>query len=269
MSKMIIFTDLDGTLLNHKSYDYKAVLPLLERLKSLDIPVVLNSSKTLSELDEWKLKLKLSTPVIAENGGVMTVPSLSKKGEEKILIGRPYEEIRSFIKHLRKRHGWQFEGFGDWTLSGVMNHTGLHSKEALLATEREVTEPILWQDSEANLEAFKAALEKENLTLKKGGRFYHVMGHHDKADAMHFLVNKEYFSDNKDCVIVALGDSDNDIAMLNYADVPIVICNPSGKGLNIQNAIYTDSEAPFGWVEAIEKVLETPFDQFSRKLKGE
>jgi len=46
VSKMIIFTDLDGTLLNHKSYDYKAVLPLLERLKSLDIPVVLNSSKT-------------------------------------------------------------------------------------------------------------------------------------------------------------------------------------------------------------------------------
>jgi len=101
VSKMIIFTDLDGTLLNHKSYDYKAVLPLLERLKSLDIPVVLNSSKTLSELDEWKSKLKLSTPVIAENGGVMTVSSLSKKGEEKILIGRPYEEIRSFIKHLR------------------------------------------------------------------------------------------------------------------------------------------------------------------------
>lgn len=268
MSKLIIFTDLDGTLLNHSTYDYEAVLPMFERLKQLGIPVVLNSSKTLSELEEWKSKLKLDTPVIAENGGVMTVPDASLKSEEKVLIGHPYQEIRSYIEHLRDVHGWQFEGFGDWTLSEVMNHTGLHHKEALLATEREVTEPILWHDSDENLQRFKDALEQTQLTLKKGGRFYHVMGKHDKADAMHFLVNKEYFSCGRDCVVMALGDSDNDIAMLNYADIPIVISNPAGKGIEIPSAVYTDSEAPDGWIEAVEAVLAKPETELTKSSRG-
>lgn len=268
MSKLIIFTDLDGTLLNHNTYDYEVVLPMFDRLKRLGIPVVLNSSKTLSELEEWKSKLKLDTPVIAENGGVMTVPATSSQAAEKVLIGHPYKDIRSYIKHLRKRHDWQFEGFGDWTLSQVMNHTGLHHKEALLATEREVTEPIFWQDSEENLQRFKEALAEEHLTLKKGGRFYHVMGKHDKADAMHFLVNKEYFSCGRDCVVMALGDSDNDIAMLNYADIPIVISNPAGKGIEIPSAIYTDAEAPHGWIEAVEAVLAKPENELTKSSRG-
>lgn len=259
MSKLIIFTDLDGTLLNHSSYDYAAVRPLLERLAQWDIPVVLNSSKTLSELEAWRSHLQLRTPVIAENGGVMTLPTESGQ-EEKVLIGRPYEEIRTTLQHLREQQAWQFEGFGDWTLSEVMNHTGLHRKEALLATEREVTEPIVWQDSEAALAEFKAALAEQNLTLKKGGRFQHVMGRHDKADAMHFLVNKEYFSCGRDCVVMALGDSDNDVAMLKYADIAIVIANAAGQRLHLPNASYSTLEAPHGWVEAVASVFARPGD---------
>lgn len=266
MSQMVIFTDLDGTLLNHDDYDYACVCPLLNNLKAMGIPVVLNSSKTLSELEEWQLKLKLDTPIIAENGGIICMPKTAEQASSHILIGRPYDEIRSYIKHLRKRHGWKFEGFGDWTVSEVMNHTSLHSKEAVLATEREVTEPIIWQDNELNLEAFKKELAKEKLMLKKGGRFYHVMGRHDKADAMQFLINKEYFSSGQDCVVVALGDSENDVSMLNYADIAVVMPNASGKNLNIANAIYIETPAPKGWVQAIEGILES--EQFTNKIKG-
>lgn len=253
MSQLVIFTDLDGTLLNHHNYDYEGICPLLSELKTQGIPVILNSSKTLAELDQWQQKLALEPPVIAENGGVVLLPD----GEttSKVLIGRPYAEIRSILKHLRKVNGWEFEGFGDWTVADVMNKTGLRAKEATLAKEREVTEPILWQDSEEHMQKFLALLEQEDLTLKKGGRFYHVMGKHDKADAMQFLVNKEYFSCGSLCKIVALGDSDNDLAMLNYADIALVLPAASGKRLEVNGAIYIEEAAPQGWVSAVRSVV--------------
>ena len=48
--RLIIFSDLDGTLLDHNNYDWSAAKPAMERLSASDIPVVLNSSKTISEI---------------------------------------------------------------------------------------------------------------------------------------------------------------------------------------------------------------------------
>lgn len=253
MNQLVIFTDLDGTLLNHKSYDYEAVCPLLKHLKSLDIPVILNSSKTLSELEEWQQKLELPPPIIAENGGVVAVPN--EDSAQIIHIGRPYNEIREVLLDIRTKFGWKFEGFGDWTLADVMNHTGLKAHEASLAKEREAVEPILWNDSEETFELFEQKLAEKDLFLKRGGRFWHVMGNHDKADAMQFLVNKEYFSCGTDCKIVALGDSDNDLSMLNYANIAIVLPRAKGEPLEVKGAIYVTEEAPEGWVRAVEQVL--------------
>lgn len=253
---MIIFTDLDGTLLNHHSYDYQAVLPVLERLKSFQIPVILNSSKTLSELDEWQTKLELNTPMIAENGGVMRISS-NQEPYKKVQLGVSYEHIRSVLKHIRVEFDWQFEGFGDWSLADVMNHTQLHSKQALKAIEREASEPIIWLDTDENLSAFKACLAQHQLTLKQGGRFYHVMGHHDKATAMKVLLNQFYDVPTSQ-VVVALGDSENDRDMLDYADYAIVIPNNPNKVFDYPSYFKITQTAPEGWLEAMEKLLAQP-----------
>lgn len=252
MSSLVIFTDLDGTLLNHHDYDYEGVCPLLSELKRANIPVILNSSKTLAELKRWQTLLNLDPPVIAENGGVVLLPANEKP--HKVLIGKPYDEIREIITSLRALNHWKFEGFGDWTVAEVMNKTGLHVNEAVLAKEREVTEPILWNDTEESRLHFEEAIGKEGLMLKKGGRFYHVMGRHDKADAMQFLVNKEYFSCGRQCIIVALGDSENDLEMLNYADIPVVLPAASGQRFEVAGARYMDEPAPAGWIKAVRSI---------------
>jgi len=249
-----IFSDLDGTLLNHHTYAYEAVLPLFEELAENNIRVILNSSKTLAELEVWQQRLHLNTPMVAENGGVIRYDD--GKTIHTKLIGQPYKEIRSFIKHLRKFNGWEFEGFGDWTVAEVMNHTQLKINDAVHAKEREVTEPILWHDSQENLQRFKSALSAEGLTLKKGGRFYHVMAKHDKADAIKFLKGNETFGCGQACTTIALGDGGNDLAMLEYADIAVVMPPANGKPLQVENAIYSNLEAPQGWVESIESILK-------------
>lgn len=249
----IIFTDLDGTLLNHHSYDYQATLPLLEQLKRLGIPVILNSSKTLAELEVWQEKLGLQTPMIAENGGVILL--LPTAENNKHLIGRPYQEICWLINEIRSESDWLFEGFNDWTAEEVMTQTGLSLDEASAAKQRDVTEPILWLDTDENLAVFKKLLSQSGLTLKKGGRFYHVMAEHDKADAMASICSLEQFNPKQNINTIALGDGENDLAMLKAADLPVVLPAASGRSLNVDNAYYAQSEAPFGWVEAIESIL--------------
>ena len=46
MSKLIVYTDLDGSLLDGTSYSYEAATPALTALREQGIPLVLVSSKT-------------------------------------------------------------------------------------------------------------------------------------------------------------------------------------------------------------------------------
>ena len=47
---MLVFTDLDGSLLDHHSYSYRDALPQLHVLDRADIPVIPASSKTRAEI---------------------------------------------------------------------------------------------------------------------------------------------------------------------------------------------------------------------------
>lgn len=254
MAGWLISTDLDGTLLNHKTYDYTGIVALLAQLKAHAIPVILNSSKTRAELSKWRECLGLTWPVIAENGGVIQIGQ-----QPAILIGRPIKQIRTFLNLWRDQHGWLFEGFGDWTVEQVIQHTGLNAQDARNAQQREVTEPILWLGEAPGLVLFEQALAQQGLQLQKGGRFYHVMAQHSKASALKtLLTNQEYqkLAEQTDWQLLVLGDGENDRAMLEMADVAVVMPDAKGQylSLNSNNQIYqAQQSAPLGWIEAVKR----------------
>ena len=55
--RFLVYSDLDGTLLDHYSYQATDALPMLAQLSCANIPVILNTSKTYTELlpivKEW------------------------------------------------------------------------------------------------------------------------------------------------------------------------------------------------------------------------
>ncbi|MDH3355587.1 MAG: HAD-IIB family hydrolase, partial [Chromatiales bacterium] len=131
MTKLAIFTDLDGTLLDHKSYDYSPALPALQRLEKLGFPVIFNSSKTTAELIKFSQELDHQHPVIAENGNVVAIPenyfekySDSDQYHEHI-FGCDYEHIITTLTRLRNQYHLKFSGFNELGIEGVMSHTGL------------------------------------------------------------------------------------------------------------------------------------------------
>ncbi|AHF02049.1 mannosyl-3-phosphoglycerate phosphatase [Thiomicrospira aerophila AL3] len=259
MTDWLITTDLDGTLLNHHSYDATGIPEIIEQLQHHAIPVILNSSKTLAELTAWRHQLNLLSPVIAENGGVMANHHTECLGVA----------LTDFLPSL---HAWReqlsepsFVGFSDWSLDEVVAATGLSSAEAALAKARLVSEPIKWLGTEALLVQFETYLAQLGLQCVAGGRFFHVMGRHSKATALAALRSdvSSWLPDYQfkpDYQILALGDGDNDRAMLMAADVAVIMPKPDGSYLKLatrpgQQVIYSALPAPAGWIQCVEQLI--------------
>ena len=258
MKQLIIFTDLDGTLLDHDTYSWQAASSALERIRRLEIPLILNSSKTRAEIAHLQTELNLAEPFIVENGGGVFIPA----GESGSLIrfGKSYDEITAILKKLREAEGFQFSGFADMTEKEVSSLTGLSLSEVRLAKRRECSEPLVWEDSSLNFERFVAMLAEKDLQTVSGGRFHHIMGSTDKGRAMLWLL--DYLNQSKpksEWTVVALGDSANDKPMLELADHAVVIKPAKGKPLTLEitdNVIYSNKKGPGGWQEAIDQLLD-------------
>ena len=258
--KLVVFTDLDGCLLNKSDYDWSAAEPVLRKLSQLSIPVVLNSSKTAAEMTELATDLRIDgTPFISENGGVIRWNDLSTDICDSIeqIVGIPRGQILSILGSLNTR--FRFRTFSDLGIRGVVEHTGLSEEKAARARDRQSTEPLLWDDTAANLVTFQKTLSQHDLTLTKGGRFWHVAGSNTKGLAMEQVVKryrKTYYP--RLIVSAAIGDSPIDQSMLNVADYPIGI--PDGASLNVyvdnSRGIVATKEGSLGWAEAVTKLLQ-------------
>ena len=65
--KTVIFTDLDGTLLDRKNYSYEAAVDSINYLKDHKIPVIFCSAKTRQEQEYYRQIMGMFHPFIVEN----------------------------------------------------------------------------------------------------------------------------------------------------------------------------------------------------------
>lgn len=265
--RYIVVTDLDGTLLNHQTYEYTAAQGAISELQKREIPLILNSSKTKAEILNIRQQLNNQEPFVCENGGVLcfldSTPSNPRQTQQLHIeyLGTPRVQFLESLFSLKQELHLNYESFGDATVEDVVRWTGLAPLDAQKAMEREATEPLLWHDTEQALDKFRQKLQPLQLQCVKGGRFYHVMGTFNKASCFPKL--KEYYSScwQEEVKIVALGDSQNDLPMLEQADISLVI--PSDRGIKIKpnrnDVFFATQTAPDGWQEGIEYFFKTTF----------
>lgn len=258
--RLIVFSDLDGTLLDHESYDWSPARPALERLAASDIPVVLNSSKTIGEIREVRKRMGNKAPFIVENGAALVIPpNCFEAPEEQVKrFGAPRSEVLALLAELR-REGFEFSGFADMTAAEITRHSRLSEAQARLARDRIATEPLLWLGDEDSLAVFRQRLEAAGCRLVQGGRFLHAMGDFDKADGVRFLL-KKYREQDPVCrlVSIALGDSPNDQHMLEQADVAVIVRGVHSDRVVLPSqsrAIRSLKAGPGGWNDCILNLL--------------
>lgn len=217
-------TDLDGTLLDHDTYDWRPAEPALRQLLQRGDTIALCSSKTRAELQELAREIGLQGPLVAENGAT----------------GQGIAFVREQLRLAARATGAMIQGFGEMTLADVMQHTGLPARQAALAHQREFDEPFLFLAGDA--ERFAAALSTAGLQLTRGGRFWHALEGGSKGEALRGLKAGHALS-------IALGDSENDRSMLQAADHAVVI--PGGNLRPEPHWRLAPAPGPPGWNAAI------------------
>lgn len=261
--KKIIFTDLDGTFLNHDDYSFEASTEALAQIKKKNIPIIFTTSKTKKEVEILQKKVGIKEPFIIENGAALFIPNryqnfnldfLKDFEDKKVLVfGKPYQEIVNFYNQYKDQFG--MFGLSDMDEKEICKLTGLSEDDAKYAKKRDFTEPFILEDS-TKLQRVENLAATSNIKVTQGGRFFHLIGENqDKGIAVKKTI--ELFEKLYETKIdsIALGDGENDISMLQVVDTAIIIKNHKDQYLhleleNIQKSTYQGSK---GWNEMVLK----------------
>lgn len=273
MKPLLIFTDLDGTLFDHDTYDFSPAHPALAALHAANVPLILCSSKTRAELEYWKDQLNINHPFVSENGGVLAIPEgyfkqplefhEEQNGYQLIVLGESYAALRTALVKIAKRAYLPLVGFGDMTIAQVAKLTGMLIEQGARAKMREADEPFFIdrEFGDEEVKRLEEAVTRAKLRLARGGRFFHLTGDHDKGLAARRLIELYQAEWGEQIQTIGLGDSPNDVPLLQAVDIPIIVQKKNGE---IDSAVQTQVNAkhkiksgPAGWNEAILEILHS------------
>lgn len=261
----IVFTDLDGTLLDWETRNPGPAASVIHRLQERRIPIIFCSAKTRAEQEVIRPRLGIRDPFIVENGGAVyfSRDASATPVQEAVLrppyvvrvLGKPYDSIRDALKRVRAETGIPVRGFGDMTDAEVAALTGLGVEAARRARSREYDETLAPLDP-AHVPRLIDALARRGLQCVSGGRLLHVSGNNDKGRAVQ-LVSNLYAAEFGKIVTFGLGDGWNDAPMFAEVDQPVLVQQPGGRweSIEVPGLYRQEGVGPVGWVAAVERFV--------------
>ena len=259
-SSILIFTDLDGTLLNRDNFKFESTKPFLKELKKKDIIIIPNSSKTEDEIIEFNNEADFQFPFVSENGSIIhNLNFLNHEFPDKITLARNIHEIQKiFDKNIHQDLKSKCKVISSLTVSEQTQIFGLPENKLKQVFNRSCSIPILFEGNNEEKLSLKNLLLKIGLDYIEGGRVLNLGDRINKADAVKKII--QMLENKFKCKpkIIAVGDNHNDLEMLQNSDIPCLVKNDKflKKNLQIKNLIISKQAAPEGWVEIVKLALE-------------
>lgn len=253
----VLFTDLDGTLLDARTYCPGPARPALSRVLQAGWAVVPCSSKTAAEQRPLREELGLlDFPCILENGSGLLGPGAVPRWEH--VFGLPAPEVRHRIRLVGARLGIALTGFADIGREGVVSATGLSPAAADRALARDFSEtlidvldPLAWRD-------VAREMASEGLRVSHGGRFHTVTSAEvDKGRAVRAAVAYFAAAADRRPRTIGIGDGENDASMLAAVESAYLVQRPDGRWADVEipDLCRIPAAGPAGWVLAVEAAM--------------
>ena len=263
-AKWLIFTDLDGTLLDRR-YDLEAAADVMDSLHQDACLCVPASSKTQAEMAELNNFRKFPSPYIFENGGGLSWPSATAPE----IIGRPAEEISDLLDYIRDEHLFNFRLFRDISVVEIAGRTGLTEAGARKAKVRQTSMPIIWMDTQESLERFREILSFIGLKVVNGGLFQTVLDKRCSKAAAMLGIAEQFNRGECHPKLVACGDAENDLDMMSLADTAVLFPNKAGQYIPFDhpNLHLAPKAGHEPWLQSLQQVLALQSNNYAPELR--
>lgn len=252
---IVVVTDLDGTLLDHDTYEAGPAADAVTALQDAGILIVCCSAKTRSEQQVHRRQLRIDGPYIVENGAAVH----GDEGDALEVLGLAYSDVRHRLARAASRLGVTVHGFADMSTAELAARTNLSHDAARRAKAREHTEAFVVLGDQPDPDDLSAALVSVDLKLQRGARFWTAGGDHDKGKAVDRLRELLTRDLGRRPLLYGVGDSYNDVAMLAAVDVPFLVRRPDGSwaDLPVHGIEHLDGIGPSGWCLGAETILSS------------
>jgi mannosyl-3-phosphoglycerate phosphatase family protein len=249
--RLAVFTAIDGTLLDSRTFEAGESRATIARLLKAGIPVIPMSVMTLEELAPIAASLGLQTAMVVEAGGA--IARWKNGGWEVEPCGPPAEAFLGVIAGIEDRSGAILSVYSVMEESAAAKVSGRPEAMLQASTRRSFSEPFLIESGD--LDAIQRAAAEIGFSVRRGRRFFHLCRECDEGEAFSRL-REELQCD----VAIAAGGSLVDVEFLTRAEIAIVV--PGADGTvdselleRVPAARIAPSPAPAGWSAAVEDAV--------------
>ena len=255
---LIIFTDLDGSLLHRDNFKFDAIKDYIKNLIDEGIIIIPNTSKTEKEIEEFIKELGSNLPFISENGSsIHGLNLINSNFPNKIVLSRDKQElIKVFDSKVPENLKAKCKFISKMKSKEQTNIFGLQDNNLKNALSRKYTIPFLFEGDKKEKNRLFNVLRSSSLTMQEGGRVLNLGDNTDKVKSMNQVL-KIYKKVESKTKVIAVGDNFNDLDMLRNCDIPCLVFNDQFKQdqINIDNLIVTNKPSPEGWADVIKTAL--------------
>lgn len=272
MKYKLIAIDMDGTLLNSKHEVSDKNKEVIRKAIDNGVKVVVSTGRIFVSARYYARLLGTSTPIIACNGAYV-------KGElnkENMLLDLPIKnsDVKKIIEILENNNAkYRFYDDKNFYTKKINNITEKYMKWNEIQKEEDKINIILLKDFNkiinSNLNVYKFVVMEEDdnklriikETILNECEVEIVSSFRNSFDIMYKNVSKgnalkllcSNFNINNDEVI-AIGDNENDLSMIEYAGVGVAMGNGEEK-VKLKADLVTDTNDNDGVAKIINKLL--------------
>ena len=255
---LIIFTDLDGSLLHRDTFKFDKIKDYIKSLIDEGIIIIPNTSKTEKEIEAFINELGSNLPFISENGSsIHGLNLINNNFPNKIVLSRDKQElIKIFNSKVPENLKVKCKFISKMNSKEQTNIFGLQENSLKNALNRKYTIPFLFEGDKKEKNKLLNILKSSLLTMQEGGRVLNLGDNTDKVKSMNQVI-KIYKKVESKIKVIAVGDNFNDLDMLRNCDIPCLVFNDQFKQdqINIDNLIVSNKPSPEGWADVIKTAL--------------